>query len=71
MTKATYRKASIYLGLACGFIGLVHHHHGGEHDNMQAGLVLEELRCLHFDLKAARRRWRSAGSKEEGLLFTQ
>jgi hypothetical protein len=45
------------LGLAYRFRGSVHYHHGGKHGSIQAGLVLEkELRDLHLDLKAARRR---------------
>jgi hypothetical protein len=37
---------------------------------MQADMVLEELRVLHLDPKAARRRLSSAGSKEVALDHT-
>jgi hypothetical protein len=43
------------LGLAYRFRGSVHYHHGGKHGNIQANMVLEELRVLHVDLKATRR----------------
>jgi hypothetical protein len=36
------------------FRGSVHYHHDGKHGILQADLVLEELRVLHLDLKAAR-----------------
>jgi hypothetical protein len=32
---------------------------GGKHGSMQADMVLEELRVLHLDAKAARRRLRA------------
>ena len=41
------------MGLAYRFRGSVYHHHGGKHDSKQAGVVLEELRVLHLDAKAA------------------
>jgi phenylalanyl-tRNA synthetase beta subunit len=44
------------LELAYRFRGSVHYHHGGKHGSIQADVVLEELRVLHFDPKAARRR---------------
>jgi hypothetical protein len=51
--KATLIKENMQLGLACSFRGLVHYKHGW----MQADTVLEkELRVLHLDSKAARRR---------------
>ena len=38
------------MGLAYRFRGLVHHHHSGKHEGMQADMVLEkELRVLHLD----------------------
>jgi hypothetical protein len=50
MTKATFIKDNVALGLAYWFRGLVHHHHGGKHGSAQAELVLEEeLRVLHLD----------------------
>ena len=61
MTKASLIKANIYLGLAYSFKGLVHYPHGGKHGSIQADLVLEELRVLHLDPKAARKRLSSAG----------
>jgi hypothetical protein len=36
---------------------------GGKHGNMQAGMVLEELRVLHLDQKAATRRLSSAPNR--------
>jgi len=58
MTKATLIKANISLGLAYGFRGSVHYHHGEKHGSVQADMVLEkELRVLHLDPKAARRKF--------------
>ena len=68
MTKATLTKANIELGLAYSFRGLVHYQHGRKHGNMQADMVLEELKVLHCDLKATRRRLTSAGCQEEAGL---
>ena len=48
-------KGQHLMGPAYSFRGSVHYHHGGKHGNMQADMVLEELRVLHLDLKAARR----------------
>ena len=43
---------------------LVHYHHGGKHGSMQADMVLEkELRVLHLDLKATRRRLTKAARR--------
>jgi hypothetical protein len=44
------------LGLAYRFRGSVHNHHGGKHSSSHAAMVLEELRVLPLDMKAARRR---------------
>jgi hypothetical protein len=55
MTKATL-KDNIELGLAYSFRGSVYYHHGGKCGSMQADIVLEELRVLYLDLKAARSR---------------
>jgi hypothetical protein len=44
------------LGLAYSFRDSVHYHHGEKYGCMQADMVLEELRVLHLDPKAAR--WR-------------
>ena len=44
------------MGLAYRFRGLVHYHHGMKHGSIQAGMALEELRVLHLDPKADRRR---------------
>ena len=57
------------MGLAYSFRGLVYHY-GKKHGSVQADMVLEEPRVLHFDLKAARRRLSSAGNQEEGLSYT-
>jgi hypothetical protein len=43
------------LGPAYSFRGSVHYHHDGKHVDGR-DMVLEELRVLHLDLKAARRR---------------
>ena len=40
--------------LAYSFRGSVHGHQGRKHGSVQADMVLEELRVLHLDLKAAR-----------------
>jgi len=56
MTKATLIRKTISSELAYSFRGLVHYHHSEKHGSVQADTVLEELRVLHLDLKAARRR---------------
>jgi hypothetical protein len=38
---------------------------------MQADMVLEEVRVLHLDPKASRRRLSSTGNQEEGLFCTE
>ena len=61
MTKATLIKENISLGLASSFRGLVHCNCGAEawqHAGRQTDMVLEELRALPLDLKAARERHR-------------
>ena len=56
MTKANFVKDNIQLVLAYSFRGSIHHHHGGKHGIVQAGMVLEkELRVLHLNPKARRR----------------
>jgi hypothetical protein len=55
MTKATLTKANTSLGLAYGSRGSAHYHHGRKYDSMQVDMVLEELRVLHLDPKAAKR----------------
>ena len=57
MTTATLRKKNISLRLAYSFRGLVHSHHGGKHDSIQADIVLEK------ELKSSMSS--STGSKEE------
>jgi len=54
MTKVTLIKENISLGLAYSFRYLVHYL-GGKHGSVQAEAdrVLEELRVLHLDPKAA------------------
>jgi hypothetical protein len=49
-------KANILSGLAYSFRGLVHYHHVRKQDSMPADVMLEELKVLHLDLKAARRK---------------
>ena len=57
------------MGLAYSFRGSVHYHHGKKHGSQQADMVLEkELRVLHFDPKAARRRLSYAGSQDSFTL---
>ena len=54
MTMTTLIKDNIQLGLAYGFRGLVHYHHGGRQDRVQADMMLEkELGLLQTDSKAA------------------
>ena len=53
--------------LAYSFRGSVHYHHGGKHGSMQADMVLEELRVVHLDPKAAVGD-SSTGSQEDGLF---
>lgn len=44
------------MGLAYSSRGLVHFHHDGKHDGVQADLLQEEeLRDLHLDVRAAGR----------------
>jgi len=52
MTKAPLIK----LGLAYSFRCSVHYHRGRKDGGMQAVMVLEELRVLHLDPNAARKR---------------
>jgi hypothetical protein len=60
MTKAALIKDNISLGLAYRFRGSVPYHHGGKDGSIQTDMVLEkELRVLHLDWKAARRRFSS------------
>jgi hypothetical protein len=68
MTKATLIKENISLRLAYSFRGLVLYHHGRKYGIMKADMVLEELRVLHLELKAARRRLSSTSSQEEILV---
>jgi hypothetical protein len=57
------------MGLAYRFIGSVNYHHGRKYGRMQTDIVLEkELRGLHLDLKAAKKRLASTGSQQEGLF---
>jgi hypothetical protein len=50
-------KGKHLIGAGLQFRGSVHYHQGRKHGSIQAGMVLEkELRVLHLDLKAARRR---------------
>ena len=58
-------------GAALQFRGSVHYHHDGKYGSMQADMVLEkELRVVHLDPKAARRKLTSADSQEEALFGT-
>jgi hypothetical protein len=59
------------LGLVYSFRGLVHYHHGREHDNFQADMVLKELGVLYIDLKDARRRLNYSGKQEKSLFCTE
>ena len=56
MSKAAPIMANIYLGLAYSFRDLDHYHHARKHSNLQSDMVLQELRVLHLDLKALRKR---------------
>jgi hypothetical protein len=56
------------LGPAYRFRGSVHYHHGGKHGSIQADLELEELRVLHLDLNAPRRKLFSTGIQEEAFF---
>jgi hypothetical protein len=60
MTMATLIKANISLGLAFSFRDSIHYHRVRKQGSMQADMVLEEPRLLHFDPKAARRGLSSA-----------
>jgi hypothetical protein len=64
MTKTSPIKENVQLGLAYSFRGSVHYHLGRKHGSIQVDMVLEEQRVLHLDLKAARRRLSSTGSKK-------
>ena len=59
------------MGLAYSFRGSIHYRHGGNIGSIQVvDMVLEkELRVLHDNMKAARRRLSSVGFQEEtGIL---
>jgi hypothetical protein len=57
MIKVSFIKENTYVGLAYSFRVIVHYHHGGKYCSAQADMVLEkELRVLHLDLKATRKR---------------
>jgi hypothetical protein len=62
MTKATL--ITFNWGLTYSFRGSVRYHHGGKHSSIQADLVLEDLKVLHLDPKAAKKRLSSAGSQK-------
>ena len=60
MTMATLIKENISLGMAYSYRDSVHCN-GRKHGSIQADMVLEkELRVLHLDSKAARKRLSSA-----------
>jgi hypothetical protein len=52
-------------GASLQFQRFSHYHHGWKHDSLQADIVLEEPRALHFDLKVARRTLSSVGRQQE------
>jgi hypothetical protein len=56
MTKATLIKTDFQFGLTYSSRGSVHYYHGRDQGSMQADMMLEKLRGLNIDLKAARRR---------------
>jgi hypothetical protein len=60
MTKATFIKGKIKLGLAYRLKSLVHYCQCGKHDSIYAHMMLEELRVLNLVLKGARRRLASS-----------
>jgi hypothetical protein len=66
MSKATLTKDVSKLGLAYKFWGSIHSRHGKKHGSIQAGRAMEELRVLHLDPTANRRRlallWLGTGS---------
>jgi hypothetical protein len=53
MTKASFLKEHISLGLAFTLRGLVHDHHGRKYRSIQADMVLGDPQVLHFDPQAA------------------
>ena len=57
------------MGFAYSFRRTVHYHHGGKHGSRQADFVLDELRVLHLDPKAARKELTSTGSQEEDFFY--
>ena len=67
-TKDTLVKINIKLGLAFSFRCFMHYHHSWKYGSVQAGMVLEEPRVLHHDLKSAWRRLSSTSSQEETLF---
>jgi hypothetical protein len=57
--KSTMAKVTFQLGLVYNYRGLVHYHYGSNH-----GIVLEELRILHFGPNSARDYcWKAASRK--------
>ena len=55
------------MGLAYGFRGSVHFHHGRKDGSVQVDLVLEKPRVLDLDLKVVKRL--SSGGSQEGTGF--
>jgi hypothetical protein len=52
MSKASLINDNIYLELDYRFRGSVHNHQGRKHGSIQAGMMQEELRVPHLQLKA-------------------
>jgi hypothetical protein len=53
MTKVALIKDNSSLRLAYSCTGSVYYYHSRKHGSRQAGMVLEEPRLLHLDLKTA------------------
>lgn len=60
MTKETLLKEGIWLRFAYSFRGLVHCHHGGGHDSVWLGMVLESqlgVLCLNPQAAKEEKHW--------------
>ena len=58
------------IGATLRFRSSIHYHQGGNHGSIETDMVLEELRVLHLDCKAARRRLASSLAKRRVLKST-
>jgi hypothetical protein len=70
MTKAALTMNNISLRLAYMFRDSVCYNHGRNYGSIQVGMVLDELRILHLDLKASRGDWNPQTARRKVPLST-